>query len=86
MVSTLLKKSQGNFLFVKEVLLHCELSRRNLSDDFTPPKTLGDLYHGYFERLYPHTAKGSFKTVRSLLKLLVTTLEPLTQKELFDIL
>lgn len=86
LVSTLLKKSQGNFLFVKEVLLHCELSRRKLTDAYTLPKTLGDLYHSYFERLYPHSTKGSFKTVRRLLELLVATLEPLTQKELFDIL
>lgn len=85
MVSTLFKKSLGNFLFVKEVLLHCEPSRRNLSDACTLPKTLGDLYHSYFERLYPHITKGSFKTVRRLLELLVATLEPLTQKELFDI-
>ena len=86
LVSTLLKKSQGNFLFVKEVLLHCELLGRNLGDACTLPKTLGDLYHSYFERLYPHTTKGRFKTVRRLLELLVATLEPLTQKELFDIL
>ena len=69
LISTLLKKSQGNFLFVKEVLLHCKLSRRNLSDACTSPKTLGDLFHSFFERLYPHTTKGSFKTVRRLLEL-----------------
>ncbi len=86
LVSTLLPISQGNFLFVKEVLLHWELSRHKLSDAYALPKTLGDLYHSYFERLYHDTGKGSFNPVRRVLELLVASLEPLTQKELFDIL
>ncbi|KAL9988507.1 hypothetical protein ACROYT_G002961 [Oculina patagonica] len=86
LVSSLLRKSQGNFLFVKEVLLHWELSTHKLNDAYALPKSLGHLYHSYFERLYPDTNKGSFNPVRRVLELLVATLEPLTQKELFDIL
>ncbi|XP_078383525.1 uncharacterized protein LOC144666041 [Oculina patagonica] len=86
LVSSLLPISQGNFLFVKEVLLHWELSTHKLNYAYALPKTLGDLYHSYFERLYHDTGKGSFNPVRRVLELLVATLEPLTQKELFDIL
>jgi len=86
LVSTLLSKSQGNFLFVKEVLRHWELSRHELSDAYALPRTLGDLYHCYFARLYPETRRGSFNPVRRVLELLVTTFEPLTRKELFNIL
>lgn len=86
LVSTLLSKSQGNFLFVKEVLRHWELSRHELSDAYALPKTLGDLYHSYFARLYPDTRGGSFNPVRRVLELLVTTFEPLTRKEVFNIL
>ena len=86
LVSTLLSKSQGNFLFVKEVLRHWELARHELRDAYALPKTLGDLYHSYFARLYPDARRGSFNPVRRVLELLVATFEPLTQKELFDIL
>ena len=86
LVSTLLSKSQGNFLFVKEVLRHWELSRHELSDAYALPRTLGDLYHSYFARLYPEKGRGSFNPVRRMLELLVTTFEPLTRKQLFDIL
>ena len=86
LVSTLLSKSQGNFLFVKEVLRHWELSRHELSDAYALPRTLGDLYHSYFARLYPDGRRGNFNPVRRVLELLVATFEPLTRKELFDIL
>lgn len=86
LVSTLLSKSQGNFLFVKEVLRHWELARHELRDAYALPKTLGDLYYSYFARLYPDTKRGSFNPVRRVLELLVATFEPLARKELFDIL
>ena len=86
LVSVLLSKSQGNFLFVKEVLHHWELSRHELGDAYTLPTTLGDLYHSYFERLFPDTRKTSFDSARRILELLIVTFEPLTQKEVFDVL
>ncbi|KAJ7372370.1 hypothetical protein OS493_019819 [Desmophyllum pertusum] len=83
-ISTLLSKSQGNFLFVKEMLRHWETSRLAQSDPYALPKSLGELYHSHFERLYYR--KKKFKPVRRLLELLVSTLEPLTQKEIFHVL
>ena len=79
-----LSKSQGNFLFVKELLDYWELSRPDLRDALVPPKTLGDLYQSYFERLYPR--KGNFKYARHIFELLVSTFEPLTQKQVFELL
>ena len=76
--------SQGNFLFVKELLDYWELSRPNLSNAFVLPKTLGDLYQSYFERLYP--TKGSFKYARHVFELLVSTFDPLTQKQILELL
>lgn len=86
LITELLDKSQGNFLFVKEVLHHWELSKHDLRDAYALPRTLGDLYHSYFERLYPDTRKGSFTPARRVLELLVATFEPLTQKEIFELL
>ena len=79
-----LSKTQGNFLFVKELLDYWELSRPDLRDALVPPKTLGDLYQSYFERLYPR--KGNFKYARHIFELLVSTFEPLTQKQVFELL
>ena len=82
--AALLSKSQGNFLFVKELLNHWEHSRHELGNAYVLPKSLEDLYHGYFERLYPR--QRSFSPARRVLELLVSTFEPLTQKEIFEVL
>ena len=76
--------SQGNFLFVKKLLDYWELSRPNFSNAFVLPKTLGDLYQSYFERLYPR--KGRFKYARHVFELLVSTFDPLTQKQILELL
>ena len=84
LAAVVLSKSQGNFLFVKELLDYWELSRPDLRNAFTLPKTLGDLYQSYFERLYPR--ERNFKYARHVFELLVSTFEPLTQKQIFELL
>ena len=84
LATDVLNISQGNFLFVKELLDYWELSRPDLSNAFVLPKTLGDLYQSYFERLYPR--KGNFKYARHIFELLVSTFEPLTQKQILELL
>ena len=84
LISVLLTKSQGNFLFVKEMLHHWETSRVARGDPYALPETLGELYHSYFQRLYDRREK--FKPVRQLLELFVSTFQPLTQKDIFEVL
>ena len=84
LISALSSKSQGNFLFVKEMLRHWETSRQNHSDPYRLPESLGELYHNYFERLY--NQKEKFKLVRCILELLVSTFEPMTLNEIFHVL
>ena len=84
LISVLLNKSQGNFLFVKEMLHHWETSRVARSDPYALPETLGELYHSYFQRLYDPREK--FKPVRQVLELIVSTFQPLTPKEIFEVL
>ena len=84
LATQVLSTSQGNFLFVTELLKDWENSRQELRNAYVLPKTLRDLFHSYFERLYPR--KGSFRPVRHILELLVSTFEPLTQNQMFDIL
>ena len=85
LIAALLSKSQGNFLFVKEMLIHWERSKHELRDAYALPKTLEDLYQSYFERRFPNSG-GSFKSVRRVLELLVATVEPVTQNEIFKVL
>ena len=84
LISVLMTKSQGNFLFVKEMIHHWETSRVARSDPYALPETLGELYHSYFQRLYDRREK--FKPVRQVLELIVSTFQPLTQREIFEVL
>ena len=82
--AALLRKSQGNFLFVKELLKHWEHSKHELGNTYDLPKSLEDLYRSYFQRLYPR--QRNFRYARHVLELLVSSLEPLTQKGIFEVL
>ena len=84
LISALLRKSQGNFLFVKEMIHHWETTRVKRNDPYALPETLGELYHSYFQRLY--NTRGQFKPVRRVLELLVSTFHPMTHREIFDVL
>ena len=84
LATQVLSTSQGNLLFVTELLKDWENSRQELRNAYVLPKTLCDLFHSYFERLYAR--KGSFRPVRHIFELLVSTFEPLTQNQMFDLL
>ena len=84
LTTEVLSKSQGNFLFVNELLNNWEQTTMELRNVFDLPKSLGDLFYTYFKRLYP--SKESFKSVRHILELLVSTFEPLTHNQIFELL
>ena len=84
LITEVLSKSQGNFLFVNELLNNWEQTTTELRKVFDLPKSLGDLFYTYFKRLYPN--KESFKSVRHILELLVSTFEPLTHNQIFELL
>ena len=84
LISLLLSKSQGNFLFVKEMIRLWQASRNPRSDPYALPETLEEFYHNYFQRLYH--GDDHFKPMRQILELLVATFQPLTPKEVLDVL
>ena len=84
LISALLSKSQGNFLFVKEMLHHWETSRAEKRDPYALPETLGDLYQSFFERLY--SRKEQFQPIRRVLELIVATFQPLSLKGIYEVL
>ena len=84
LITEVLSKSQGNFLFVNELLNNWEQTTTELRNVFDLPKSLGNLFYAYFKRLYP--SEESFKSVRHILELLVSTFEPLKRKQIFKLL
>lgn len=84
LIDALLNRSQGNFLFAKEMIQHWETSRITRDDPYALPNKLEDLFHSYFQRYYG--GRGKFKAVRRVLELLVATFQPLTEKEIFHVL
>ena len=84
LTSVMLSKSQGNFLLAKEMLHFWETSRAEIIDLYSLPGTLGELYKRQFERLYRRPEK--FEPLRRVLELLVASFEPISEKEIFDIL
>ena len=84
LITEVLSKSQGNFLFVNEMLNNWEQTTTELRNVFDLPKSLGNLFYAYFKRLYP--SEESFKSVRHILELLVSTFEPLKRKQIFKLL
>ena len=84
LITEVLSKSQGNFLFVNELLNNWEQTTTELRNVSDLPKSPGDLFYAYFKRLYP--SEESFKFVRHILELLVSTFEPLKRKQIFKLL
>ena len=52
-MNALVKQSQGNFLFVREVLQFSLTSTAENYGNFSLPQTLSDIYQRYFERAFP---------------------------------
>ena len=84
LITEVLSKSQGNFLFVNELLNNWEQTTTELRNVFDLPKSLGNLFYAYFKRLYP--SQESFKSVQHILELLVSTFEPMKRKQIFKLL
>ena len=81
-VSTLAKKGEGNFQYVKVVLDLWLNSGRNI-DWKTFPNTLESTYQLYFERKY--ATPESFRPLREIFEVLVAAHTPLSIKEMHSI-
>ena len=79
MVSTLAKKGEGDFQYVKVVLDLWLTSGGNINWE-TFPKTLESTYQLYFERKY--ATPESFRPLREIFEVLVAAYTPLSIKEM----
>ena len=80
----LLTQSEGNFLFAKLMLKYGKDDWHNQADLNKLPRTVGEQYERYLRRAYGSREK--FKPALAILEILVATIEPLTEKQIFDVL
>jgi len=84
LTSSLLRQSQGNFLYVKE-LLHYRLDETLTTQDMKSiPPSIGGIYYNYFQRAFK--SDDRFRSARNILEVLVATLVPLSQEEIYKVL
>ena len=84
LTNKLLTQSEGNFLFAKLMIQYGKDDWHNQADLNKLPKTVGEQYERYLRRAY-----GSRERIRpalAILEILVATCEPLTAKNIFDVL
>jgi len=84
-LEVILKRSEGNFLYVREVLNELKLERLDLDHPEEFPKGLTQVYTNYFKRQFPVTDDYN-KYQRPLLELVTAAREPLEVKMVYDLL
>ena len=83
-VSTLVEKSQGNFLFVRLVLNFLLSSTECFSSTENVPTTLDNIFQLYFERKF--TTRESFRSLREIFEVLVASYTPLSAQVIHSVL
>ena len=82
-VSSVVEKSQGNFLYVRLVLdtLFATTESTNWTENI--PKTLDNVFQSYFERKYP--TPNSIQSLREIFEVLVASHRPLSAQEIHSV-
>ena len=83
-VSTLVKKSQGNFLFVRVVLNVLVTTAKGCNWTGHVPKTLNNIFQLYFERKF--STRESFQSLREIFEVLVASYTPLSAEVIHSVL
>ena len=83
-VSSLVEKSQGNFLFVRLVLNFLLASTDNVNWTENFPKTLDNIFQLYFERKF--STRESFQSLREIFEVLVASYTPLSAQVIHSLL
>lgn len=82
--SLIRQKSEGNFLYVIQVLEAIQVGQINPRRPETFPEGLVGIYRSFFERVFPQ--RQGYETFRPLLDVLTAAREPLSAEQLADFL
>lgn len=86
-IETILKKSQGNFLYAANIVNAIESGTLSIDNADEFPDGLVNIYTSYFERLFVLDDKYDYKReIRPLMELLCSCYEPLHEDTITDIL
>ena len=83
-VSNLVEKSQGNFLFVRLVLNFLFAAPESVNWNENIPETLGNIFQLYFERKFGPSE--SFQSLRESFEVLVASCVPLSAQDIHSLL
>ena len=87
LIETIVKKSQGVFLYASEILKSVESGMLRVEDAVNFPDGLSNIYLNYFERMFILNAQYDYKTdIRPLMEVIAVSLEPLHEDIIKDIL
>ena len=83
-VTSLVEKAQGNFLFIKVMLDFLFATPESVSWTENFPKTLGNTFQLYFERKF--STRESFRSLRDIFEVLVAAYTPLSAQDIHSLL
>lgn len=87
LIETIVKKSQGVFLYASEILKSVESGVLLVEDAVNFPDGLSNIYLNYFERMFITQSQYDYKTqIRPLMEVIAVSLEPLHENVIKDIL
>lgn len=87
LIETIVKKSQGVFLYASEILKSVESGVLRVEDAVSFPDGLANIYLNYFERMFVMHTQYDYKTdIRPLMEVIAVSLEPLHEDIIKDIL
>jgi len=79
-IDSILKNSEGVFLYVKSVCAELKNGRLSIDNPDEFPKSLGDIYKDFFDRQFKYEPSYYEKEIRNLLFPILAAYEPLTLK------
>lgn len=87
LIETIVRKSQGVFLYASEILKSVESGVLRVEDAVNFPDGLTNIYLNYFERMFIMNSQYDYKSeIRPLMEVIVVSLEPLHEDTIKDIL
>lgn len=87
LIETIVKKSQGVFLYASEIVKSVESGVLRVEDAVNFPDGLSNIYLNYFERMFTLNTQYDYKNdIRPLMEVIAVSLEPLHEDIVKDIL
>lgn len=85
-ISNIVQRSEGSFLFAKQVVYDIREQRIDLDNPESIPMGMTGIYNNYLDRLFGDSMEEDYTFARKIIEVLVASYEPLTIDRLVTIL